>query len=233
MKIVSKEYDNTIDWLQDYEDPRTFVRKSEVYHIRRWNTDDPVRLSDRYNFQTAIQELVSDKIRVNLKSMWDEHKYDHIPELRGTLVCLFDRELDCVVNVQATRTLLVSDKPTISDFTIKRECASKQPVLGATCLDILKDLADKNSANPNIQEKMAWFLLLGSTHAWDCVITNPPMCKFPWLLEDRSAERLFQDVETFLWRGVDISPQEPVPNKVKVESHGFDNKTSFRKEKQK
>ena len=31
MKIISDYYD-CIDYLQDYSDPRTFIRKSEVFH---------------------------------------------------------------------------------------------------------------------------------------------------------------------------------------------------------
>ena len=62
---------------------------------------------------------------------------------------------------------------------------------------------------------------------------NPPLAMIPNLLDYfNSYEEIFQEIEQYLWNDVEMKdPMEGISNNDRIVGHGFDLKSSFRKEK--
>lgn len=243
MKIVSDYYD-CIDYLQDYSDPRTFVRRCEVFGTYTREARILHKASDYISCGTLYSEATWTLMNWfrELCRGYYWHRGTHyfskaeslpIPEdLNSKLVfvSMFDESLTSTLSVRVREGCHIwsDERPSWSDFSFEFVDNAN------TCLNWVKDWADsmnsKVSDNPNVQEKITHFITFGKYEDTE-VIINPPLKKFPWIFEERKHEEIFQDIEQFLWKDVDLSEQKPVTDKVKVESHGFDSKKSFRKEK--
>lgn len=239
MRIVSDYYD-CIDYLQDYNDPRTFVRKSEVFH--NYTLDSRLLLkSSEYPYAPDNPlSYLRDWIRT-LRSGYYRWKREpipspnHIPEDLASycqLISFFNEDISCFVKVTPNTTkgdILTKDRPEWSDYSFTK--LNKQNTVASWIHDWAVEYNNQPADNPNVQSKITHMLVLAAgTDTW--IITNPPLSKFSWILEEHKPEEVFQDIEQFLWSGVESATQRPIPNKIKVESHGFDSKKSFRKEKQ-
>lgn len=239
MKIISDYYD-CIDYLQDYSDPRTFVRKSEVFHNYT---------SDRYLLMKPSEYPYAQGYPASYLHDWISRLLfgyyywkrkpapspNYIPEDLESycrFISFFNEDISCCVKVTPNTTkgdIITKDRPEWSDYLFTEY--DKQSTVASWILDWAVEYNNQSTDNPNVQSKIASMLVLAAgVDTW--IITNPPLSKFSWIFEEHKPEEVFQDIEQFLWSGVESATQRPVPNKIKVESHGFDSKKSFRKEKQ-
>lgn len=239
MRIVSDYYD-CIDYLQDYNDPRTFVRKSEVFHTY---TSDRYLLQKPSEYPYAQGDPAS-YLRDWISRLRSGYYYwrresapspNYIPEGLESycqFISFFNEDISCCVKVTPNTTkgdIITKFHPEWSDYSFTEY--DKQGTVASWIHDWAVEYNNKPADNPNVQSKIAYMLVLtADLDTW--IIANPPLSKFSWILEEHKPEEVFQDIEQFLWSGVESATQRPVPNKIKVESHGFDSKKSFRKEKQ-
>jgi hypothetical protein len=160
---------------------------------------------------------------------------NHIPEDLESycrFISFFNEGINCCVKVTPNTTkgdIITKDHPEWSDYSFVEY--NKQNTVAKWIYDWAVEYNNKHTDNPNVQSKITHMLVLtAGIDTW--IIANPPLSKFSWILEEHKPEEVFQDIEQFLWSGVESATQRPAPNKIKVESHGFDSKKSFRKEKQ-
>lgn len=240
MRIVSDYYD-CIDYLQDYNDPRTFVRKSEVFHTYTANKYRLMKPSEHPYAQGYPASYMRDWIS-QLRSgyyYWRGREPvpnpNYIPEDLESyclFISFFNEDIGCRVKVTPNTTkgdIITKDRPEWSDYSFTKY--NKQNTVASWIRDWAVEYNNKPADNPNVQSKITHMLVLtAGADTW--IIANPPLSKFSWILEEHKPEEVFQDIEQFLWSGVESATQRPVPNKIKVESHGFDSKKSFRKEKE-
>ena len=238
MKIISDYYD-CIDYLQDYSDPRTFVRKSEVFHNYTADRRRLLKPSECPHAQGYPASYLQSWIRQLLYGYYYwKREYATSPndipedlEIYCRLISFFNDDVSCCVKVTPNTTkgdIITKDRPEWSDYSFTEY--NKQNTVASWILDWAVEYNNQPADNPNVQSKIACMLVLtAGINTW--IITNPPLSKFSWIFEEHKPEEVFQDIEQFLWQGVESATQRPVPNKIKVESHGFDSKKSFRKEK--
>jgi hypothetical protein len=145
---------------------------------------------------------------------------------------MFDPGLTSLVkvNIRDGMNIWCEERHSWSDFSF--EFVDNKHTCLSWVRKCVEQLNSKDLDNPMVKDKITHFISFGYGIKTE-IIANPPLNKFPWIFDEKSHREIFQDIEQFLWSGAALSEQKPVTNKIKVESHGFDYKKSFRKEKRK
>lgn len=235
MKILSKYYD-CIDYLNDYQSDNVFIRNQSLYNI--FSEYKLNNFRDRtYQYQ---QSLNIDDI---FKNQLDWYNIDHL-EIYGKFIFLPNHNLDTSIKLNIYNVN--------NNIQIKIELyQGKDQLTINNKLDkfinqiILKDLTI-NTDN-KVRNQPCWFIIFDQeirniekyNYTWYYnkadkynIWFNFPLYRIEHLFTIKK-EQIYQDLELYLWNDNNIDTMKNISNKDKIIQHGYDLKTSFRKEKYK
>ena len=249
MKIKSTYYD-VIDYLQDFSDERIWSRTESTVLAKgedlntdpiKWNFwKDHNNRPYPYQFNTQLFHTKNVYENANLyDACMEEDKELQIFGMDATFVF-------APTNLEIPVKLYARGKSKFENsITIKPGKHPLQNYVGRI-VDYKKALNDwikeeyKSSIWKNSIKPVSWI----QTTPWsgtkrnnwgsDLILwMNPPLAMIPNLLEHfNSYEEIFQEIEQYLWNDVEMKdPMKGITNDDRIVGHGFDLKSSFRKEK--
>ena len=217
MRIQSK-YHDVIDYLQDFTDDRIFIREEffTCGHIIDYHT-------------TPLTWYFDQKVTGKPTN------YYFIPahgeqDIHGTFHFLpTDLKLKITLEVKNDKIIIkprdIHDKRSERDFqSFTKDFQYRlNNYFNGCCI----------SDNYKVSKKPICYITFSYSGWWTCVWVNPPICMFNELLNNfNSVEELYQEIETYLWSDVELKdPMKNIGNDDRIIGHGFDLKSSFRKEK--
>lgn len=252
MKIQSQYYD-VIDYLQDFNDERLFLRKeSTVFctvnnwkktpmEFKFWKETDkrPAahQLNSRFSCTPNVYE--NPNLHDTLKKEWEElSKFGHPAEF-----VFFPTNLKIPIKVY------LKNHP---DNIIIKEYIKDNPhrCVGSEIIgqenEFFKQFNDfikkeyqsviwKCSVKPVCCIIMRNWFGLESNFDHNVIWINPPLVMIPNLFKYfDSYEQIYQEIEQYLWKDAEMQdPMKNISNNDRIIGHGFDLKSSFRKESKK
>jgi hypothetical protein len=255
MKIISK-YNDIIDYLQTYDnDDKIFYRAEStvIAKIKDWkgpkaewdfykhsdNAPLPRQLNMCFNPTSNVytKPNLFESVKAEqkeLESFGFHGTFHFIPTGLKLPIALFLRG-----NTTNENSIIIKNKMYkygVGDF----DHMSKSKEFSTQLLEFFKNKYKSNNLETSI--KPICFITcpvydgkyvsnINETVIW----VNPPLVKIPNLINHfNSYEELYQEIEQYLWNDVEMQdPMINITNNDRIISHGFDLKTSFRKEKNK
>lgn len=253
MKIKSKYYD-VIDYIQDFSGERIWMREESTVWAKCEDTSkDPNEwnfIKDHNNRPYPYQfnsSLFHTKNVYENASLYDECMAED-KELE-----IFGMDATFVfapTNLEIPVKLYARGKSKFENsITIKPGEPHEGDYPRGRIIDYKKALNDwikeeykshiwKNSNKPVYWiQTTPWNGTKRSQYGWDrnnaILWMNPPLAMIPNLLDHfNSYEEIFQEIEQYLWNDVEMKdPMINITNDDRIVGHGFDLKSSFRKEK--
>ena len=241
MKIISKFYD-CIDYLNDYESDNVFVRNSSAYYIQ--STYDHInKFNDRQYFYSEIVDIKETFLN-KLDYFIKYENIDHL-EIYGKFIFIPNHKLDVPVKIN------VFNNNNILQIKIDVYTEKDQLVINDKLNHFINDkLIPELTVNTDnkVRNQPCWFLIFDNiirnvdvtkykpTYYWNNADTyniwfNFPLYRIEHLFNIKK-EQIYQELELYLWNDSKINTMKNISNKNKIIQHGYDLKTSFRKEKE-
>lgn len=239
MKILSKYYD-CIDYLNDYQSDNVFVRNQSVYYVI--GIESTNKFKDRiyqYNDITNINYTLINK----LYYFQDNPQLDCL-EIYGKFIFLPNNKLDIPV------ILKVYNNDNDVHFKIEYYDLSDKLEINKELNKFINQQLIQNltiDTDNKVRNQPCWYLIFDnvvrnvnnrhkSTYYWNILDTyniwiNFPLYRIEHLLNIKK-ELIYQDIELYLWNENKNNIVKEISNKDKIIQHGYDLKTSFRKDKQ-
>lgn len=252
MKIQSNYYD-VIDYLQDFSDERIWRReestvwaKCEDLHSNpiKWSfIKDHNNRPYPYQFNSSLFHTKNVYENANLyDACMEEDKELEIFGMDATFV-FAPTNLEIPVKLYAkgkskfeNSITIKPGKPHEGDY-IGRIIDYKE-ILNNWIKEEYKSHIWKNSKTPVCWiQTTPWNGTHRTNFGWGrnnvILWMNPPLAMIPNLLDYfNSYEEIFQEIEQYLWNDVEqFNPMKDISNNDRIVGHGFDLKSSFRKEK--
>lgn len=246
MKIQSKYYD-VIDYLQDFDDEKIFLRQQSIVvgKVINWGTN-PIKWQFAKTSNKEAFPCNFNSIFAPTKNVYDNpNLFDAVKKeqqeienfgMRGTFHFLpTDLHIPIAIYVRN------------NNFVIKPDCSTlaKPDHMSYSKLfqeEIIKYFeTEYQSFIWKCAVKPTWFIscpLFNGTYIHSDIQTtiwiHPPLAIIPNLLDYFSSyEMIFQEIEQYLWKDIESKDSmKNISNTDRIVGHGFDIKTSFRKEKE-
>ena len=245
MKIISKFYD-CIDYLNDYKSDKVFVRNSSAYYIQ--STYDHInKFNDRQYFYSEITDIKNTFLN-KLDYFIKYENVNHL-EIYGKFVFLPNCKYDIPVKINIYN---IDENPQVK---IESYYGKDQLVINDKLNHFINDkFIPELTVNTDnkIRNQPVWFLIFDNIvrndntnkekSVWDYswyhnnldiynIWVNFPLYRVEHLFKVKK-EQIYQDLELYLWNDNTIDTMKNISNKDKIIQHGYDLKTSFRKEKE-
>lgn len=245
MKIQSNYYD-IIDYLQDYDDEKFFLRKESTVlaKVIDWKPRPPIweifKDTDKRplpgQFNTAFSptqnvyenENLFNAVKSEQKELEDfpmKGTFHFLPKKLTIPISIFIKNKTIVIKKQDSRKGFCDYNSASIDFYNALDSFFKEHY---------QNFIWKCSVKPT------WFITVPQYNHKHChhncytlIWIHPPLTMIPDLLNHFSSiEELYQEIEQYLWNDVEqINPMKNISNNDRIIGHGFDLKTSFRKER--
>ena len=231
MKIQSNYYD-IIDYLQDYEDEKLFLRKESTIlaKVIDWKPNPPIweifkdtdkrPLPGQFNTAFCPTQNVYENENLFNAVKAEQKELEDFP-MKGTFHFLPKK-----LTIPISRKGFCDYNSTNIDF---------YNVLDSFFKEHYQNFIWKCSVKPT------WFITVPQYNHKNChprcytlIWIHPPLVMIPDLLNHFSSiEELYQEIEQYLWNDVEqFNPMENISNNDRIIGHGFDLKISFRKERE-
>ena len=249
MRIISNYYD-VIDYIQDFSDERIWRRSESTVFAKcedlnsspmKWNF-----MKDHNNRPYPYQintKLFHTKNVYENASLYDEcmeeDKKLKIFGMDATFV-FAPTNLEIPIKLYASKTkfenavTIKPGEPHEGDYIGK--IIDYKEALNNWIKEEYKSHSWKNSIKPVCWiQTTPWNGTFRSSKWYNEILLwmNPALAMIPNLLDYfNSYEEIFQEIEQYLWNDVEMKdPMEGITNNDRIVGHGFDLKSSFRKEK--
>lgn len=255
MKIQSNYYD-IIDYLQDFTDDRIFLRRESMIKCRlqEWEDNFPKYIFEKcYDHQPNVEHIngVLSNPRCTYLYKEELEKYQKEMELtpiKASFHFLPNPEI-CIpldLYLHKGNNITIKERKTSGFIT-------KDAIFIGRGVDhdkALKDFFDKEfkSIAWKCSIKPVWYIVIQGVNEYhskpqkisydlsnENIWVNPPLAKIPNLMKYfKNYEDLYQQIETYVWMDIELdNPMKNIENDDRIIGHGFDLKSSFRKEKTK
>lgn len=208
MKIISN-YKDCIDFLASHDDKQRIFKRMEAFPYEIFIN------AGKYNIQ------VSPFPKRSLKGSYFEYHKNFICCLcflgkPFLLTCSFKNGKFCFREF-LKKDFKEKEKLYEKEFNCYRNYEASIRHIEKICKETKELFREK---------QIAWYLII---LAFNTVWANPPLVNFPFLFKEESYGQIFQRIEQYLFQDADKNKQKPISDILKIETHGFDKKTSFRK----
>lgn len=259
MKIQSQYYD-IIDYLQDFTDDRVFLRRESTIscHLNEWKDNFPIYDFQKcYDHQPNVEHINSALANSHLQYLYKEELKEYQKEMELTPIkasfhFLPNSKICIPLDLYLHKGDGSNDIITIKERKISGFIANNAIFIGKSVDhdNALKEFFNKEykSIVWKCSIKPVWYIVIQGVKGYhskpgnisydlsnEMIWVNPPLAKIPNLMKHFSSyEDLYQQIETYLWTDVELDDQmKNIGNNDRIIGHGFDLKSSFRKEKTK
>jgi hypothetical protein len=254
MRIKSNYYD-VIDYIQDFSDERIWMREESTVFAKCEDLDtNPIKwkfIKDHnnrpypYQFNSQLFHTKNVYENANLYDACIEE--DKELKLFGMDATFYFAPTDLAIPVKLyargkskfeNSITIKPGEPHSGDYPCAGRIIDYKKALNDWIKEGYKSNIWKNSNKPVYWiQTTPWNGTKRSNYGWDrnnaILWMNPPLAMIPNLLDHfNSYEEIFQEIEQFLWNDVEMKdPMINITNDDRIVGHGFDLKSSFRKEK--
>jgi hypothetical protein len=259
MKIESPYYD-IIDYFQDYEDDKVFLRKESAIFCDLMGWREKVaqyRFKKSYEHQPNIEHINLEYdmplgIYLDSKQRLEWQKYMESTPIKASFHFLPNPEICIPLDLylkkvnNSTGNIILKERDSSEVVTSDPIFIGRRVDHDAALMEFFK--TEYKSNNWKYSLKPCWYIVIRGVYranyrkkelsfslSNETIWVNPPLSKIPNLMQYFNGYTdLYQQIETYLWSDVELEdPMKDIRNDDRIIGHGYDLKTSFRREKEK